>query len=116
MGDEDEIEKDGVLIALNSFNGDEKIYAVNFYPKWYVAIPIHLRLFRLIFPFSDSFNSSVRKLFMNRIDHDCYISIYAMCQEGMTLIKAMDVDLNKGKLVYCGVSRFLLLPCLSPFP
>ena len=33
---------------------------------------------------------------MKKMDHDCYVSIYAMCQEGMTLIKALDVDLDEG--------------------
>lgn len=32
--DVDDIEKDGVLVALNSFGGNERIYAVNFYPDW----------------------------------------------------------------------------------
>lgn len=32
--DVDDIERDGVLVALNSFGGNERIYAVNFYPDW----------------------------------------------------------------------------------
>jgi hypothetical protein len=31
---DDGIEKEGVLVALNSFGEDERIYAVNFYPDW----------------------------------------------------------------------------------
>lgn len=30
----DDMEKDGVLVALNAFGGNERIYAVNFYPDW----------------------------------------------------------------------------------
>ena len=31
----DDMEKEGILVALNSFSGNERIYAVNFYPDWY---------------------------------------------------------------------------------
>lgn len=34
---------------------------------------------------------------MNTDNHECHVSIYAMCQEGMTLIKSKDVDLDKSK-------------------
>lgn len=36
---------------------------------------------------------------MNTEDHACHLSIYAMCQEGTTLVKSMDVDLDKSNLL-----------------
>ncbi len=33
------------------------------------------------------------------------MSVYAMCQEGMTLVKAIDVELNKGKPCYLSPSN-----------
>ena len=31
---DDPIERNGVMITLNTFGGNERIYAVNFYPDW----------------------------------------------------------------------------------
>lgn len=30
----DDVEMDGVLVALNAFGGNERIYAASFYPDW----------------------------------------------------------------------------------
>lgn len=54
-------------------------------------------MFVSLLNYSDNFNASVRKLFMTKENHDCFASIYAMCQEGMTLIKSLDVDLDKSE-------------------
>ena len=34
---------------------------------------------------------------MNTDNHNCHMSVYAICQEGATLIKSMDIDLDKSK-------------------
>ena len=31
---DDQIEKEGVLLALSAFGGNERVYAANFYPDW----------------------------------------------------------------------------------
>lgn len=36
------MERNGVIITLNTFGGNERIYAVNFYPDWYIIIHVQM--------------------------------------------------------------------------
>ena len=61
------------------------------------------------FQHSEAFNSTIRRMLMNKESPDCSLSVIAMCQEGMTMVKNFRVELDNGIINFTA----LWLHCIS---